>query len=44
MNESLKTVFRYDSGKKGFKTASLFLISLSVILVIFGFYWILSWF
>ena len=42
MNKEIKTVYRYDSGGSGFKKAAIFLITLSVLLAIFGVFWILS--
>lgn len=44
MNNELKTVFRYDSGGKGFKKAAIILIILSILMVVFGLFWIKSWF
>ncbi|MEC9027085.1 MAG: hypothetical protein VYD20_05325 [Candidatus Neomarinimicrobiota bacterium] len=39
---NIKTVFRYDFGRTGFKKATYFLLILAGILFLFGFYWINS--
>jgi hypothetical protein len=44
MVENLKTVYRYDAGGRGFRKVALFLTGLAVALVVFGFYWLKSWF
>ncbi|MBT4569629.1 MAG: hypothetical protein HOC47_03570 [Candidatus Marinimicrobia bacterium] len=36
------TIYRYDSGGKGFKKAAIFLVGMSAMLVIFGIFWITS--
>tara|TARA_B100001250_G_scaffold354491_1_gene328387 strand:- start:805 stop:939 length:135 start_codon:yes stop_codon:yes gene_type:complete len=43
MEKSSKTIYRYDARGHGFKKAALFLFTLSVLLAIFGFYWVISW-
>tara|TARA_Y100000768_G_C23618442_1_gene513859 strand:- start:299 stop:433 length:135 start_codon:yes stop_codon:yes gene_type:complete len=43
MEKSSKTIYRYDVRGAGFKKAALFLFALSVLLVVFGFYWLTSW-
>ena len=40
--DNIKTVYRYDSGRTGFKKATYFLLILAGILIFFGFYWINS--
>jgi|TARA_B110000438_G_scaffold126462_1_gene122961 hypothetical protein len=44
MPDTLKTVFKYDAGARGFKRASLILIFLAGLLAIFGIFWLYSWF
>jgi hypothetical protein len=44
MSDSLKTIFKYDAGGRGFKRASLILISLAGLLAIFGIFWLRTWF
>lgn len=43
MSDALKTVFKYDSGARGFKRASLVLFFLAALLAIFGIFWLYSW-
>ena len=37
---NIKTVYKYDSGRSGFKKATYFLLFLAGIFILFGFYWI----
>ena len=39
---NIKNVYRYDSGRSGFKKATYFLLLLAGIFILFGFYWINS--
>ena len=41
-NNDLKTVLKFDSGRKGFDKAAKFLIALSILLAIFGVFWVCS--
>ena len=43
MAEKLKTVYRYDAGRRGFRKAATVLIGLASLLVVFGIFWIKSW-
>ena len=43
MESESKTVYRYDVRGTAFKKAAAFLFFLSILLVIFGIYWIYSW-
>tara|TARA_Y100001934_G_C11932835_1_gene576544 strand:- start:322 stop:456 length:135 start_codon:yes stop_codon:yes gene_type:complete len=43
MDDNLKTVYRYDSGGKGFRKAALILIGLASVLAVLGVFWIQSW-
>ncbi len=43
MNGESKTIFRYDSGAYGFRKAAIFLVSLALVLVVFGIYWVIYW-
>jgi len=43
MAEKLKTVYRYDAGRRGFGKAATVLIGLARLLVVFGIFWIKSW-
>lgn len=36
----MKTVFRFDSGKKGFEFVAIFLVTLAGALAVFGIIWI----
>ena len=42
MDSKTKTVFRYDSGARGFNKAAFLLLALASILGIFGYFWIIS--
>ena len=44
MNNNLKTVYRYDSGQKGFRKAAIILMGLAALLAVFGVFWVNSWF
>ncbi|MEA1881004.1 MAG: hypothetical protein U9N31_01170 [Candidatus Marinimicrobia bacterium] len=44
MGEDFKTVYRYDSGGKGFRKTALILFGLAGVLAVFGVFWINSWF
>lgn len=41
-DSDIKTVLKFDSGRKGFDKAALFLIVLAAMLALFGVYWIYS--
>jgi len=43
-HSSNKTIYRYDARGSGFKKAAYFLFILAFFMMIFGFYWVLSWF
>tara|TARA_Y100000590_G_scaffold254789_1_gene286108 strand:+ start:678 stop:809 length:132 start_codon:yes stop_codon:yes gene_type:complete len=43
MNDESKTIFRYDSGAYGFRKAAIFLVGLSLLLAVFGIFWVISW-
>lgn len=42
--DSTKTIYRYDSRGSGFKKAAYLLLTLALLLAIFGIYWIYTWF
>tara|TARA_B100000686_G_scaffold67446_1_gene72862 strand:+ start:440 stop:580 length:141 start_codon:yes stop_codon:yes gene_type:complete len=42
--ESLKTVLKFDYGKKGFDKAAIFLVILAICLAIFGLFWVYSFY
>ena len=44
MNNNLKTVYRYDSGGKGFRKVAIILMGLDGLLAVFGVFWVNSWF
>lgn len=44
MNNNTKTVYRYDSGGKGFRKVAFVLMALAGLLAIFGIFWVRSWF
>ena len=44
MDDNSKTVYRYDSGGKGFRKVALLLMGLAGLLAIFGIFWVQSWF
>tara|TARA_B100001750_G_C15418941_1_gene551889 strand:+ start:547 stop:687 length:141 start_codon:yes stop_codon:yes gene_type:complete len=42
--EDLKTVLKFDSGRKGFDKAVIFLVILAICLAIFGLFWVYSFY
>ncbi len=44
MRENIKNVYRYDTGKRGFKKVAIFLIVLAGAMALFGVIWIRSQF
>ena len=44
MDDNSKTVYRYDSGGKGFRKVALLLMGLAGVLAIFGIFCVRSWF
>ncbi len=38
----MKTILKFDSGKKGFSKAAFFLIILAIFFAIFSIYWLLT--
>jgi len=44
MDDNSKTVYRYDSGGKGFRKVAFLLMGLAGVLAIFGIFWVRSWF
>ena len=44
MDDNSKTVYRYDSGGKGFRKVAFLLMGLAGVLAIFVIFWVRSWF
>lgn len=42
MSENLKTIYRYDTGGRGFKKVAISLFVLATVLMVFGIIWIKS--